>query len=146
MTELRFEELRVLVVEDQDFIRSIVVKLLRDAKVGVIDEARDGQTALERMRLSPHAHDVVICDLNMAPMDGFEFIRKVRASRDLPDKTVPVIVLTGHTDIETVLEAQKLDIDSFVAKPVSKKQLLLRIEKAIFKRRGIVPANEVGGL
>lgn len=109
-----FASLKVLVIDDQEFVRTIVKKMLSQLGIGAIAEANDGNTGLEAVvREQP---DLVICDIQMRPMDGFGFVKMLRATPGV-SKT-PVIMLTAHTDAATVARAKELDIGAFLAKPV----------------------------
>lgn len=124
--------LKVLIIDDQEFVRTIVKKMLQQVGVGSVVEAHDGNSGLETVeRERP---DVVICDVQMRPMDGFGFVRMLRA---LPfGKTLPVVMLTAHTDAATVGRAKELDVNAFLAKPVLPPALKEKIVKVISDARG----------
>lgn len=109
-----FTSLKVLIIDDQEFVRTIVKKMLGQLGVGMVVEANDGNSGLEVVvRESP---DLVICDVQMRPMDGFGFVRLLRATPGV--SATPVIMLTAHTDAATVGRAKELSIGAFLAKPV----------------------------
>lgn len=124
--------LKVLIIDDQEFVRTIVKKMLQQVGIGSVVEAHDGNSGLETVeRERP---DVVICDVQMRPMDGFGFVRMLRA---LPfGKTLPVVMLTAHTDAATVGRAKELDVNAFLAKPVLPPALKEKIVKVISDARG----------
>ena len=105
---------KALVIDDQEFVRTIVKKMLQQVGLGSVVEAHDGTSGLEMAeRERP---DVVICDVQMRPVDGFGFVKALRA---LPyGETMPVIMLTAHTDATTVSRAKELNVNAFLAKPV----------------------------
>ncbi len=105
---------KALVIDDQEFVRTIVKKMLQQVGLGSVVEAHDGTSGLEMAeRERP---DVVICDVQMRPVDGFGFVKALRA---LPyGRTMPVIMLTAHTDATTVSRAKELNVNAFLAKPV----------------------------
>ena len=85
-SKIDYSRLNLLVVEDESYTRIITRRLLAQIGVHDIAEARDGESALkEVMRARP---DIIFCDITMAPMSGFEFLDKLRATtaHDL-DKT-----------------------------------------------------------
>lgn len=106
--------LKVLVIDDQEFVRTIVKKMLLQVGIGTVVEAHDGTSGLEvAQRELP---DVVICDVQMRPVDGFGFVKALRAQPF--GAAMPVILLTAHTDATTVGRAKELNVDAFLAKPV----------------------------
>lgn len=111
---VNFASLKVLVIDDQEFVRTIVKKMLLQLGIGTVLEAHDGNSGIDAV--SREAPDLVICDIQMRPVDGFGFVRQLRA---LPAVSrTPVIMLTAHTDSTTVARAKDLDIGAFLAKPV----------------------------
>ncbi len=85
-------ELNVLVVEDDDFQRRMIVKMLHSLGVESIGEAENGRQALEMVReVSERPADIVICDLNMPEMDGLEFLRHLGEERH----TIAIIIVTA---------------------------------------------------
>lgn len=118
-----FASLKVLVIDDQEFVRTIVKKMLQQLGIGTVLEAQDGVSGLDAVRGSQP--DLVICDIQMRPMDGFGFVRQLRAG-DVAAGT-PVIMLTAHTDAATHARAQELDVSAFLAKPVLPPALKERI-------------------
>ncbi len=105
---------KVLVIDDQEFVRTIVRKMLQQIGVGTVVEAHDGTSGLEMAERE--LPDVVICDVQMRPVDGFGFVRSLRG---LPHGgAMPVILLTAHSDAATVARARDLNVEAFLAKPV----------------------------
>ena len=128
-TSSRYENLRVLVVEDNAFVRSLVAKVLYNIGVRDIAQATDGGTGLEQ--LSAFRPDVVICDIEMAPMGGMDFLRAARAG--IATDT-PVIFLTSHSEPEIVLQAKALGADSFLVKPISTGKLKDRLDRVLSRK------------
>ena len=113
----------VLVVEDSAMMRRLVratLSLLGDFEVG---EARDGASALAEINRRPP--DLVISDLSMRPMDGITFTRRVRAGSETPD--VPIIMITGHSDLETMATARAAGVTEVITKPLTPEVLRDRI-------------------
>ncbi|MBI3445432.1 MAG: response regulator [Magnetospirillum sp.] len=124
--------LKVLIIDDQEFVRTIVKKMLQQIGIGAVVEAHDGNSGLEvAEREQP---DVAICDVQMRPMDGFGFVKMLRA---LPfGRDLPVVMLTAHTDAATVARAKELRVDAFLAKPVLPPALKEKIVKVVGDARG----------
>lgn len=119
----------VLVVDNDEGIRGYVRSHLRSHYR--VDESADGVEALEKMRAEKPA--LVICDVMMPRMDGFEFCRRVRNDPDLAD--VPIVLLTARADEESRLEGLRLGADDYMPKPFSSTELLARVENLIELRR-----------
>ena len=127
---------RVLVVEDNDFIRELVVTMLREIGFRDIAQARDGHDALSQIETADPG--LIICDISMQPMDGLEFVETLRQHSWPHAAEVPVIFLTSHTEAPIVKRAFKLGVEAYVVKPVQKKQLEVRVmttlERALKRR------------
>ncbi len=125
-----FTTLTVLVVDDQEFVRTIVKSMLN--QLGIIStlEAADGDEALDAV--VAHKPDVVICDIQMRPTDGFCFVKKLRQTNGVSD--IPVIMLTAHTDSATSDKAHGLNIDAFISKPVLPTTLSQTITRVMLRR------------
>jgi two-component system chemotaxis response regulator CheY len=119
--------LKVLVIDDQEFVRTIVKKMLVQLGVGTVLEAHDGNSGLDVV--TREGPDVVICDIQMRPVDGFGFVRQLRDTPGVAQ--TPVIMLTAHTDATTVARAKELHIDAFLAKPVLPPALRDKIVKVL---------------
>jgi two-component system chemotaxis response regulator CheY len=122
-----YSKVSVLVVEDNEFIRRIIVKMLRASRMQDVLEAPDGKTAI-RMLLDGVIPDVLICDIKMSPVDGLELVEFVRSDLELKKRQIPVIMLTANPVKEDVLKARSYGVEAFLAKPVSKESLFQRLE------------------
>ncbi len=119
---------RILVVEDHDFTRDMIVQQLTQLGFRQVDQAAGGPEALTK--LEPFPPDLVICDINMKPMTGFEFVKtmKDRVGREW---SVPVIFLTAHANPELVKKARDLGVTNYLVKPTDKATLSQRIDRAL---------------
>ena len=117
--------LTVLLVDDNKEMRKLLRAVLSTLKVGPIIEAGAATDALRVLQEMPI--DLVITDLHMDPVSGLDLVRMVRKGDRNANPRVPIIMLTGHTDIHLVEEARDVGIDEFVAKPVSTQALYDRI-------------------
>jgi DNA-binding response OmpR family regulator len=116
---------RVLVVDDDDDICLLLSELLRGAGYGV-DTAQDGRAALRTFHTNPA--DLVVMDLSMPELDGFETLERLR---DLSD--VPVILLTARSGEIDKVRGFRAGADDYVVKPFGRQELLARIE-ALLRR------------
>jgi two-component system response regulator HydG len=124
----RAEGGKVLVVDDQKNMRATTAIVLRSAGHAV-EEAEDGAAALRRVQAE--TFDVVLTDLRMPTVDGMEVLRETR--RLSPE--TQVIVMTAYGTIDSAVEAIRRGAYDFLAKPFKEDELLLRVSKAIEKRR-----------
>jgi CheY-like chemotaxis protein len=125
-----FSKLRVLLVDDEPLMRKFVSELLRQIGVHQIHEAADGKSALvEAIKFQP---DLVLSDIHMEPMDGIEFVKKLRALPNPYFTHVPVIFMTADTTKETLTEALPVGLLAYLIKPPTLETLKTKI-KAILK-------------
>jgi DNA-binding response OmpR family regulator len=117
---------RVLVVDDDSDIRLLVEKLLSGAGY-VVESAADGRAALRAFHATPA--DIVVLDVSMPELDGFETLERLR---DLSD--VPVILLTARSGEIDKVRGFRAGADDYVVKPFGRQELLARIE-ALLRRR-----------
>ncbi|HKY31165.1 MAG TPA: sigma-54 dependent transcriptional regulator [Candidatus Polarisedimenticolia bacterium] len=119
---------RILVVDDESSIRSSLRMILQHAGYQFL-EASSGRDALEKIASDdPH---VVILDIKMPEMDGLEVLETMRRQ----GMEMPVIVVSGHGDIETAVRATKLGAFNFIEKPFGEERVLVEIRNALEQRR-----------
>ncbi len=116
----------VLVVEDAPTIRSMVSFTLKSAGYEII-EAEDGVDAMGK--LDGQNLDMILVDLNMPNMNGFEFIQKTRTVQ--ANKSIPIIVLTIESDNEKKQTARAAGVTAWITKPFKPDQLLALVKKII---------------
>ena len=129
MSGYRFDRLKILVVDDNQNMRKLVITILQAFGVLQISEAADGKEAWNMLREANP--DVVILDWMMEDMTGIEVVKKVRTSSQTPNPFVPIIMLTGYTQIDHVREARDAGVNEFLAKPVSVKAVMSRLVSVI---------------
>jgi CheY-like chemotaxis protein len=131
---------RILVIDDNEHVREALRCLLRGGGYEV-EEACDGRQGLEQAtRRRP---DLILCDLNMPVMDGFETLKRVRSDPTL--EKVPVIVISGSACEADECRAKRCGANSFIGKPFSLRPLLerMREELGTCETRSTVPAPTV---
>jgi len=132
MIEDDFKYLHILIIDDEAFMRKLIERTLSDIGVGIVSQATNGREGLSLLQSAKSKVDLVVCDLEMPEMNGFDFVKQVRNSADERfESTVPILILTGHADEETVRGAANLGINGYLIKPISRKSLEGRILKSI---------------
>ena len=139
----RFASTKVLVVDDEYYMRKVVRTLLMSIGVRTIYEAHDGPAGLEHIRRT--APDVVIIDWKMPGLDGAGFARIVRSPEKFPFPDVPIIMLTGHGERWRVIEAVQIGVNEFLLKPVSTKALQDRLVTVLTNPRPMVRFGDYYG-
>ena len=137
------ENLRVLLVDDNQHMRAIVTTVLAGVGVRHLRETRDGAEALEALKDWPA--DVAIVDFQMFPIDGVEFTRMVRNSPESRNPYLPIVMMTGHSERTRVMEARDAGVTEFVAKPLTAKSVLERLQAVIYRPRPFVRASTYFG-
>lgn len=124
--------LRVLILDDQDSMRSIVRHLLGQVGITDILEAKDGSGAIKLLK-TPNLKvpDVIISDLYMDGMDGLEFCNQLRRDKQLASNQIPILMLTGEKDpfIHDII--RQVGAADIAVKPISAVNLLQRIQDLI---------------
>ena len=114
---------RILVVDDTEFNRDLVVQLLEDEYEIVIAE-----NGAEALRMTDEKRpDLILMDLGMPVMDGWEATRRLKANDDL--RHIPVIAITSHAMVGDEIEARKAGCDDYLPKPIEEDLLIKKIKK-----------------
>lgn len=138
-----FKDLRILLVDDNPHMRTIIATVLKGLGIKETIEASDGSRALELMR--QRSADVAFVDFLMQPMDGVDFTRAVRASEDEKIRFLPIIMLTGHAHRHRVAEARDAGVTEFMVKPITAKAVLDRLNAVVFRPRPFIKAETYFG-
>jgi two-component system chemotaxis response regulator CheY len=117
----------VLVVDDYKTMVRIIRNLLKQLGFENVDEAADGQEALEKMKKAKFG--LVISDWNMEPMTGYELLREVRADDSL--KGTPFIMVTAESKTENVVAAKRAGVNNYIVKPFNAATLKSKIAAVI---------------
>ena len=124
---------RILTVEDDERIRTAVRLALEDEGWQVV-EADDGEQALETFVASPT--DVVLIDIMLPGIDGFEVCRSIRRTSD-----VPIVMVTARADTHDVVAGLEAGADDYLTKPFAPKELSARIRALLRRARSADPAS-----
>ncbi|MDF9867008.1 DNA-binding response OmpR family regulator [Bacilli bacterium PM5-3] len=118
---------KILVVEDDKAINNIICETLKDASY-LVDSASDGLEAM--LLFMENKYDLVISDIMMPHMDGYELIEKIRQE----NKYVNIIILSALDEEYDEIKGFDLNIDDYIAKPFSSRLLVKRVE-ALFRKQ-----------
>lgn len=119
--------LSILVVDDYNTMVRIIRKLLKQIGYENVDEASNGEEALQKIKAKPYG--LIISDWNMEPMTGFDLLKHVRA--DDATAKVPFILVTAESKPENVLAAQKAGVSNYLIKPFSAPVLKEKIDAVL---------------
>ncbi|MFI4973492.1 MAG: response regulator [Caulobacterales bacterium] len=140
---MRFDLLKILLVDDNQHMRVLLTEILRAIGVRQAFDAADGAEALQLLRHQPI--DIVMTDLAMQPLDGIDFVRLIRNSPDSPNPMIPVIMVTGHSTMRRVGEARDVGVTEFLSKPVTARGVIDRISMVVEHPRPFVRSADYFG-
>lgn len=121
----------ILIIDDEKAIRKTLTEILV-FEGHKIEEAADGEEGLKKF--TEKTYDVVLCDIKMPKMDGIEFLEKAKQAN--PD--VPIIMISGHGNIDTAVDAVKKGAYDYISKPPDLNRLLITIRNASEKQNLVV--------
>ena len=117
---------KILIIDDQKPIRNALREILEFEKYDV-DEASEGRIALKMIKNYPY--DLIFCDIKMPQIDGIELLKKVTELKFLN----PIIMISGHGDIETAVQTLKLGAYDYIEKPLDLNRILTSVKNAFDK-------------
>ena len=130
------KRMNFLVVEDNAFMRILIMNVLKALGAGEVRTASNGANGLKELQNYPA--DIAIVDWEMQPVNGIEFTKTVRTSDDSPNPFLPIIMLTGYSEMRRIIETRDAGVNEFVVKPRSAHTLFERIETVIERPRPFV--------
>lgn len=133
----QFQQLKVLIVEDQAEARGMLKNMLSLIGVHQIFEASDGKVALNFIDDAFDFIDMIICDWNMPEMDGAELLRQVRSTGE----QIPFLMITGRGDKESVMTAKQHGVNGYIRKPFSSVQLEAKLRVLMHRMQNNTPSN-----
>ncbi|MDC7717768.1 response regulator [Vogesella sp. DC21W] len=130
-----FSRLKILVVDDQMLVRSLLTQSLKAMGVQPdhIYQAVDGATAKRALDGKPV--DIVLCDLQMEPMNGMDLLKEIRCGRTMNPPNMPFVFLSGYAEKHNIVLAAQLHADGFVIKPPKPAELEKNISAAMARAR-----------
>ena len=128
---------KLLLIEDEEPIRRVLVRILSEENDDYrITECEDGKFGFNTLKKEDF--DLVLCDIKMPKMDGVEVLQKTREE----GINVPFIMLTGHGNVSTAVEAMKSGAYDFISKPPDLNRLLTAVRNAL-EIKNLVQENQI---
>lgn len=125
-------KLRIILVEDDLFLRQVHSQLLRKITQADILTAEHGEQALNL--LNSHPADLLISDIQMPAMNGLELIKQIRCGNSLASPALPIIVVSTFSNPEVLAACMELEINGFLAKPITEENTLESIHTAMAEK------------
>jgi len=124
---------KILVIEDEASIRRVLVKILSEEnKSYQLEEAEDGLSGIEKIK--EEEYDLVLCDIKMPKMDGIEVLEAIKKIK--PE--VPVVMISGHGDLDTAVNTMRLGAFDYISKPPDLNRLLNTVRNALDRKELVV--------
>lgn len=124
---------KILIIEDEAAIRRVLKKIISEENDSyVVEEAEDGLTGIEMIK--DKDYDLVLCDIKMPKMDGVEVLEKTRKLK--PE--VPVVMISGHGDLDTAVNTMRLGAFDYISKPPDLNRLLNTVRNALDRKELVV--------
>lgn len=139
------KNIKILVVDDNPFMRTIVRRVLSQFNAEEVREATDGADAMDTLTLGDFKPDIIIVDWMMEPLDGLELTKWIRTGEDTPDPFLPIIMMSAHSERGRVTEARDVGVNEFLVKPLSAKSIMQRIQTIIEHPRAYVRTDSYFG-
>src|SRR5262245_19531105 len=141
--EALIQDLSILVVDDNQYMRKIVRTHLLNIGVRKDYEGSDGMDGLDAIRIV--MPDVVIIDWELPLLNGAEFVRIIRSPGVFPMSDVPIIMLSSHGERWRVVEAVRIGVNEYLRKPVSAQALYERLVLILARPRPVVKLGDYYG-
>lgn len=121
------KDMPILIVDDYKTMLRIVRNLLKQLGFENVDEALDGNEALEKLKTS--TYNLVISDWNMEPMNGLDLLRQIRTLEDY--KNLPFIMVTAESKTESVMAAKDAGVSNYIVKPFNAATLKSKLQSVL---------------
>lgn len=140
---LKLKNLHVLIIEDIQPMRELTSAILKAQGIGTISYAADGEKGYDAYcKLRP---DIILTDWQMPHMDGLQLTKLIRTSQQSPDKTVPIVMMTGYGSSSKISTARDFGVTEFLVKPFSAIDISKRIQNIIRSPRDFIITPNYAG-
>ncbi len=136
MSHRHMDRVKVLVVDDNLHMTKVIRAMLRGFGIDKVFTTRDVEEAIKVIQ--EERPDLLITDYHMRPVDGAEFVHRVRTSRESANPYIPVIMLTAYSERRVVESSRDSGITEFCAKPVTPSELFRKIASVVNAPRSFV--------
>jgi CheY-like chemotaxis protein len=143
MSGYQLDRIQGLCCDENQHMLHMIAAILRGLGIRQITMVRDSASALQELSLRPF--DLIVTSMQLRPLDGIEFVRFVRSSADVGDNFVPIIMLTSQSFPATVAAARDMGVTEFLVKPISARNLYLRILETIDNARPFIRSQAYFG-
>ncbi|WP_419172798.1 response regulator [Halobacteriovorax sp.] len=129
---MNYSNIKALVVDDLDYIRSSLLSLLGDMGITNIQEAEDGEIALEKILNeyeSGAPFQVILCDVHMPNCDGISLLERIRSDKRVAN--VPVLMVSSESDVSIIKKLILMGADSYLLKPFTSDNLEKKIHSVL---------------
>ncbi len=124
---------KILLIEDEAAIRRVLLKILTEENNSYeVEEAADGLEGIEKIK--DQDYDLILCDIKMPKMDGVEVLEAVKKLK--PE--VPVVMISGHGDLDTAVNTMRLGAFDYISKPPDLNRLLNTVRNALDRKELVV--------
>lgn len=121
------KNMKIMIVDDYSTMLRILRNLLRQLEFNNVDEANNGDEALQKLRESQY--NLIISDWNMAPMTGLDLLKSVRADAKL--KHIPFIMVTAESKTDNVIAAKQAGVSNYIVKPFNAETLKSKMSSVL---------------
>lgn len=124
---VKAKEPNILLIDDEELTLELIKHMLAEINVGEVLMSSNGSRALKVLQKNPGRFDLILSDWEMPGMNGLDFLCAFRQF----DKKTPVLMVTGNTQREFVMEAIKAGVNDFLGKPFTARDLLTKVKKLL---------------
>ena len=121
------KNMKIMIVDDYSTMLRILRNLLRQLEFNNVDEANNGDEALQKLREGQY--NLIISDWNMAPMTGLDLLKNVRADAKL--KHIPFIMVTAESKTDNVIAAKQAGVSNYIVKPFNAETLKSKMSSVL---------------
>ena len=122
--------MKIIVVDDQEAVRSQVISLLGDIGFSRTDEAKDGHEALDKIleeSSMDRSYDMIIADIHMPNMNGLELLKNINSVDEI--KGTPFLIVSAENDLPVIMDAIELGASNYLVKPVTKDAIIGKLNR-----------------
>jgi YesN/AraC family two-component response regulator len=135
-----FSNLRVLLVDDEPFVRRVTIAVLNNLKISAVLEAENGEDAITLLK--KNSVDLLITDIQMPKMNGIELIKQIRMGKTAAEHGLRTLVVTSFSYTEVLGSCISLDINGFLVKPITQATASDKIQRALAESTHLRSATE----